>query len=238
VGPSSRRVTSGVGRAAALLRARIEPVRNGGRSPIGASSHQKGPPAVGRGLANPIGRRARRNLDPGPFHARDAHAASQRRARHPTPVNLMTPAPYEGPGPRYPLDVVLPYHQYPGSTGGDGGGHERTGAVSFGDVTGVAACPFRRGLTTPSWVVSSRGIFALPGGRGSGLPFDGASFEHESCTTATAARLALPGRPTTMRSPRPDVSPPCPEHGGLASLSLYRHFQSRDGDKPQRRWRP
>ena len=62
------------------------------------------------------------------------------------------------------------------------------------------------------------GTSTLPGGRGSGLPFDGASFEHESCSYATAARLALPGRHFTLRSPRPGVSPPCPEHGGLASF--------------------
>jgi len=42
------------------------------------------------------------------------------------------------------------------------------------------------------------------------LPFDGASFEHGSCTSSTAARLALPGRSSTSRSPRPGVSPPCP----------------------------
>jgi len=42
------------------------------------------------------------------------------------------------------------------------------------------------------------------------LPFDGASFEHGSCTRMAAARLALPGCRSTSRSPRPGVSPPCP----------------------------
>ena len=62
----------------------------------------------------------------------------------------------------------------------------------------------------------------MPGGQGeSGLPFDGASFEHESCISAVAASFDAPDRIPTMRSPRPDVSPPCPEHGGLAPCHAH-----------------
>ena len=59
----------------------------------------------------------------------------------------------------------------------------------------------------------------MPGAGDSALQFGVASFEHASCLSATAASFTLRGRATTLRSPRPGVSPPCPEHGGLASLS-------------------
>ena len=59
----------------------------------------------------------------------------------------------------------------------------------------------------------------MPGVGDSALPFGGASFEHVSCLSATAASFALRGRTSTLRSPRPGVSPSCPEHGGLTSIS-------------------
>ena len=95
-------------------------------------------------------------------------------------------------------------------------------APSNSGTSGDGRAPRQRGPNDPSIrVVSFRGISTLPGGRGSGLLFDGASCEHDSCASATAVRLALPGCVSTSRSTRPDVSPPRPERGGLASSPAH-----------------
>jgi len=53
------------------------------------------------------------------------------------------------------------------------------------------------------------------------LPVDGAS--SDSATLDCSWRYGcLPSRNSTLRSPRPGVSPPCPEHGGLASSPIGR----------------
>jgi len=70
------------------------------------------------------------------------------------------------------------------------------------------------------------------------LSFDGASIELVSSNRATRARFgAASCRSFTVRSPRPDVSPSCPEHGGLASrpvpflLARARAAVQRAGDQ-------
>src|SRR5262249_37187071 len=70
----------------------------------------------------------------------------------------------------------------------------------------------------------------------SGLSFDGASLEHDidSNSAAWPDLVRNAGRNVTMRSPRPGVSPSCPEHDGLTSPSGAAVARTRAGDMTRR----
>jgi hypothetical protein len=122
------------------------------------------------------------------------------------------------PGPLYPLDVGLLAHDTP-PTGCAGRGATSASGPSFRGRRESGRAPRTRPEATTVRSLLSRGISTLPGGRGSGLPFDGASFEHESKRSATVACLALPGRLVSSRSSRSHVRPPRPERHARASSS-------------------
>src|SRR5207249_1368214 len=57
----------------------------------------------------------------------------------------------------------------------------------------------------------------LAGGKGVQLPFEGAPIETAAQLTVSDAPSRAWRRDPNLPSPRPGVSLPCPEHGGLAS---------------------
>ena len=79
-------------------------------------------------------------------------------------------------------------------------------------------CPMERRPRRRSGAgLLSRGSHQLPGGRGFRLPDDGASL-YQALIRHSFVPGDAPTHTQMLRSPRPGVSPPCPEHGGLASL--------------------
>jgi len=116
-----------------------------------------------------------------------------------------------------------------GATCASGEGRQGTFARKPGDQacrSGVGVRPSKQGSGE-----AFRGVLDAGGQRESGLPFDGASFEHHISVTATSARFGVPcGRCSTLRSPRPGVSSSCPEHDGLTSLfgTVVAHTRASD----------
>ena len=131
-------------------------------------------------------------------------------------------------GPSYALDVVLGDQHAPGLPMQPAGAtSHREGLRGRSSSGGRAVRRADRGARR--WATLFRGILRCRGAGESGLLFGGASFEPASDQCATA-RSACPatGGVFDSRSPRPGVSPSCPEHDGLTSRSARR----RAGESP------
>ena len=125
-------------------------------------------------------------------------------------------------GPQYPLDVVLRYQHYPPTDTRRRGPRAHRTVISGTPRLGDRATQERHGPGPHPGRLLLFGGFHIAGGQGeSGLSLSGASLDHASCSSAVAACFGASAPDPTSRSPRPGVSPSCPEHGGLASLRAH-----------------